>query len=203
MKRWHRSTIAVALGLPMIGVLGFGLTRDPGEIASPLPGREAPEFALPVLTSGEATPLHPKQPPVMDTVRLRDLRGKVVVVNYWASWCLACRDEHPVLQQASAAYADSGVQFVGVVYNDRGNNALKWLREMGPVPYPSVMDPRTATAIDYGVYGVPETFFIGRDGRVAYKHFGPLTPTVMQRQLGALLAEPHPPAAPPQKGNRS
>jgi cytochrome c biogenesis protein CcmG, thiol:disulfide interchange protein DsbE len=82
------------------------------------------------------------------------------------------------------------VHFVGVLYNDQIGNAVRWLRDRGPLPYPSVNDPKARTAIDYGLYGVPETFFIGRDGRVAYKHIGPLNDSVLEAHIGELRAKP-------------
>ena len=186
----RRAVGAVALAIPLLGLLGFGLTRDPGEIISPLPGRAAPSFALPAFTSGEATPLHPDAPPTIDSVRLADLRGDVVVVNFWASWCLSCRDEHEALHRVAARYAGGDVHFIGVLYNDEVSNAVRWLRQQGPLPYPSVQDKGARTAIDYGLYGVPETFFIGRDGVVAYKHPGPVTESLLIAQIEKLRAAP-------------
>ena len=197
--RWRRALVAIALGAPVVGLLGFGLTRDPGVIISPLPGQPAPPFTLAAFSSGEATPLHPMQPPPLDSVSLLALRGQVVVMNFWASWCLACRDEHQALQDVSAMYGGSDVQFLGVLYNDNVASAKRWLRDMGPVPYPSLLDPGARTAIDYGLYGVPETFFIGRDGRVAYKHLGPLTRSVLEQKIQQLRQqslEPGPADAP-------
>ena len=127
---------------------------------------------------------------------LSDLRGKVVVLNFWASWCLACRDEHSTLSSVAEAYAGKGVKFYGVLYNDVPANGTRWISEMGGQSYPSLNDPRTRTAIDYGLYGVPETFFIARDGRVAYKHVGPVTAQVLAYKLDSLLAQPAPGGAP-------
>jgi cytochrome c biogenesis protein CcmG/thiol:disulfide interchange protein DsbE len=164
------------------------LTRDPGEILSPLPGRPAPDFALPTFTSGEATALHPDAPPKVDSVKLADMRGDVVVVNFWASWCLACRSEHQELHRAAARYAKSDVHFLGVLYNDTPSNGLRWLGEYGALPYPSLEDKGSRMAIDYGLYGVPETFVIGRDGRVAYKHAGPITEELLAHKIDSLRA---------------
>ena len=186
--RWRRSLIATAFGAPAIALLGFGLTRDPGVIESPLPGNPAPMFSLAAFSSGEATPLHPVPPPQVDSVSLAALRGQVVVVNFWASWCLACRDEHAALRDVSAQYAGKGVQFLGILYNDNATNALRWLRRMGPVPYPSLDDPGARTGIDYGLYGVPETFFIRPDGQVAYKHVGPVTHELLTTKIDSLRA---------------
>jgi cytochrome c biogenesis protein CcmG/thiol:disulfide interchange protein DsbE len=188
--KWRLAAGAVALSIPAIALLGFGMTRDPGAIDSPLPGRTAPVFSLPAFTSGEPTPWHPGGIPQVDTVRLASYRGDVVVLNFWASWCLACRDEHRSLMEIGSRYVGSDVHFVGVLYNDRTPNAIRWLDERGPLPYPSVNDPNARTAIDYGLYGVPETFFIGRDGRVAYKHIGPLNDSVLLAHISALRGKP-------------
>lgn len=185
---WKRASTAAVVALPIIGLLGYGLTRDPKEIPSPLPGREAPAFSLAVFAQGERAQARA----VGDTVRLADHRGEVVVLNFWASWCLACRDEHQALSQVAEQYAPLGARFYGVLYNDQPANGTRWIAEMGGQSYPSLEDPRTRVAIDYGLYGVPETFFIGRDGRVAYKHVGPVTATLLVAKLDSLLAQPAP-----------
>jgi cytochrome c biogenesis protein CcmG, thiol:disulfide interchange protein DsbE len=188
---WRRALIlTVGVGAPALALLAFGLTRDAGEIVSPLPGRDAPDFALPAFTSGQATALQAKAPPEIDSVKLSDMRGDVVVVNFWASWCLACRTEHQELHRAAARYADSDVHFLGVLYNDTPSNGLQWLETFGALPYPSLEDEGSRTAIDYGLYGVPETFIIGRDGRVAYKHAGPVTESLLSSKIDSLRALP-------------
>jgi len=180
---WKRATLAVIFSLPIIAILAFGLTRDPKAIDSPLPGKPAPAFSLEVFAPGEgATALT-----VGDTVRLADHPAQVMVLNFWASWCLQCRDEHEDLSRAARAFHDQGVRFLGVLYNDQPDFGLRWIQEMGGQSYPSVLDPRTRTAIDYGLYGVPETFLIGRDGRVAYKHIGPITEGLLSHKLDSLL----------------
>lgn len=183
--KWKRGVIAALIAVPSIGLLGFGLTRDPGAIPSPLPGRAAPTFTLPAFTRGDSAP---PSLAVNDSVRLAALSGDVVILNFYASWCLACRDEHEVLRSVAAKYAGTDVHFFGVLYNDSPANAIRWLGEMGSLPYPSLADPHSRTAIDYGLYGVPETFFIGRDGRVAYKHTGPVTQDVLVSKIEALRA---------------
>jgi cytochrome c biogenesis protein CcmG/thiol:disulfide interchange protein DsbE len=184
--RWRLAAGAAALAIPAIGLLGFGLTRDPREIPSPLPGRVAPTFTLAAFTSGSPTAQHPGPIPTVDSVRLANLRGDVVVLNFYASWCLACRDEHAALQRVASQYVGSDVHFVGVLYNDIARAALDWLKDMGPLPYPSLDDPGSRAAIDYGLYGVPETFFIGRDGRVARKHVGPVTDALLTSEIETL-----------------
>jgi cytochrome c biogenesis protein CcmG, thiol:disulfide interchange protein DsbE len=171
---WRHSAIGAMAALPVIALLAFGLTRDPRSIDSPLPGRAAPEFALPIMFSE-------------DSVRLADLRGHVVVLNFWASWCVPCLTEHPVLTDAATAYHDHGVRFLGVLYRDAPENADRWIQRLGGTSYPSAEDEGSRTAIDYGLSGVPETFVIDRDGTIAYKHLGPLTATQLSRYIDAVL----------------
>jgi cytochrome c biogenesis protein CcmG/thiol:disulfide interchange protein DsbE len=182
---WRRAAIATAAAIPLVGLFAYGMTRDPREIPSPLPGKPAPDFALEVFRAADAPATDGPQPG--DTLRSSELRGQVVVLNFWASWCLACRDEHEVLSAMSKAYADRGVRFVGVLYNDRPSLGLEWISQMGGQSYPAVQDPRSRTAIDFGLYGVPETFIIGPDGLVAYKHIGPVTSRVLSEQIERVL----------------
>jgi cytochrome c biogenesis protein CcmG, thiol:disulfide interchange protein DsbE len=173
---WKRSLIGLAIAAPIVALLGYGLTRDPRFIASPLPGKEAPAFALPALDAG-------------DTINLAALRGNVVIVNFWASWCIPCRQEHPVLLEAAERYKGQNVRFVGIAYNDKPENSKQWLEELGQA-YPSLIDDRARTAIDYGVSGVPETFILDKQGVVAYKKFGPLTAAEVKQKVDSLLAVP-------------
>jgi len=182
-----RALIGALAVVPIVLLLQFGLRHDPHEIASPLPGRPAPSFSLPVFVQGTAAE---RLGSSLDTARLAALKGDVVVLNFWASWCLACRDEHPALGEVASRYAGTDVHFFGVLYNDTPRNGREWLDRMGPVSYPSLLDPGARTAINYGLYGVPETFFIGRDGKVAYKHVGPLTPAVLEEKIAALRSAP-------------
>ena len=193
--RWRIAAAAVVLGLPAVALLGFGLTRDPREIPSPLPGRPAPAFALPVFAPG--TPPVGTAPSVGDSIRLASLRGDIVVVNFWASWCLACRGEHASLAAVGAQYAGTDVHFMGVLYNDSPENGVRWIQQLGGQPYPSLQDEGARTAIDYGVYGVPETYLIDRTGHVAYKQTGPVTDSVLIAKIEALRA-----ATPKQVGSR-
>lgn len=181
--KWNRAVIGVVAAIPVVALLGFGMTRDPREIDSPLPGREAPKFSLGIFTVDSGVPKS-------DSIRLAALKGDIVVVNFWASWCLACRDEHHALRDIGAQYRGTDVHFVGVLYNDVAPNGRRWIESMGGESYPSVLDPGTRTAIDFGVYGVPETYFIGRDGRVAYKHTGPVTEEVLVKKIEELRRKP-------------
>jgi len=165
---------AVVVAVALAAWLGWaGLGRDPAAIRSPLLGRPAPEFALRTLGADRM-------------VRLADLRGQVVVVNFWASWCAECRLEHPALSEAWSRFRDAGVVFVGVDFQDDHPSALAYLAERG-TSWPVVADPGSRTALAYGVYGIPETFFIGPDGRIAAKQVGPVTYDQLVREITRLL----------------
>jgi len=158
---WKRSLVAFAAGLPFVALLAFGMTRDPNQIPTSMPGQDAPTFTLPVLNAA-------------DTVSLARHAGEVVVLNFWASWCVPCRIEHPVLLQAASRYADSDVHFYGVVYQDTEDNAQRWLNQLGQ-GYPSLLDPGSRTAVDYALTGVPETYIIDRQGKVVFHRAQPIT----------------------------
>lgn len=170
---WKRLAIPLA-GVPVVALLAFGLTRDPKIIPSPLPGRAAPDFVLSTLNG--------------DTLRLSDLRGQVVLLNFWASWCLACIDEHPLIVATDQRWRDQGLRVVGVVYQDTPGNAQEWMREKGGT-WSNVVDARSRTSIEYGLFGVPETFLIDRRGIIAYKQIGPVTPEVLSHWIPLLLAD--------------
>jgi len=189
---WKRAAIASLFAIPVILLFAWGMTKDPKDIPSPLPGREAPTFTLNVFSPGQP----PLQQSIGDTVKLASMRGEVVVLNFWASWCLACRDEHTTLSEVARTYAGKPVHFYGVLYNDEPANGTRWISEMGGQSYPSLQDPKARTAIDYGLYGVPETFFLDRNGRVAYKHTGPVSAEVLARVVDSLMAAPVGPVAP-------
>ncbi len=158
---------------PLIGLLAFGLTRDPKFVPSPLIGKEAPLFNLDLLNGGRLS--------------LGDLRGKVVVVNFWASWCYpACWNEAPRLEAAWQRYKDQEVVIVGIVFQDTEENTRKFIRRFDK-SYPNGMDPNSRIAIEYGVYGVPETFFIDREGRIAHKHIGEIQSEILTREIEKLL----------------
>ena len=180
---WRRAALASVFVVPVMLLFRAGMRSNPRDIVSPLPGNAAPPFALAVFAPGQP----PLERAVGDTVRLADMRGRVIVVNFWASWCLACRDEHAGLSEVALQYADKPVSFVGTLYQDRTDAGSAWIREMGGQTYPSVDDPRARTAIDYGLYGVPETFFIAPDGRIARKIIGPATPSMLRQVIDSLL----------------
>ena len=170
--RW-RWLLPVA-AIPFLGLLLFGLTRNADFFPTPLIGQPAPDWRLETLEG--------------DTLALAELDGKVVVLNFWASWCVPCRAEHGALLRAARAWPDEDVQVVGVVYNDTRRNAERFLRELGN-DWRHVMDPGSRTAIGYGVYGPPETFFIGRDGRVGAKHIGPVSWDFVRATVDSLRTE--------------
>jgi cytochrome c biogenesis protein CcmG, thiol:disulfide interchange protein DsbE len=154
-------------------LLAFGLSRDPTVIRSPLIGRAAPAFGLRTL---EGTKM----------VSLSDFRGQVVVVNFWASWCAECRVEHGVLTAAWDRYRDHRVVLVGIAFQDRASASRSYLDELGG-DWPQLSDPGDRTALAYGVYGVPETFVIGPDGRVAAKQVGGVTYPWLTAEVERLL----------------
>jgi len=182
---WKRALLSTALiGAPLVALLTYGMTRDPHSIPSPLPGRDAPVFTRAVFAPGADSVL---RLPVGDSVRLAAHRGEIVVVNFWASWCLACRDEHLDLSQTASAFAQKGVHFYGLLYNDQEKNGLRWISDMGGQAYPALSDPGARTAIDYGLYGVPETFVVDQRGLVARKFIGPVNALQLSALLDSLL----------------
>ena len=187
---WKRAVIGALIAVPLLVLLVMEIGKDPRAITSPLPGRSAPPFALAVFSFPTDSSLPRGTPFLRDTVRLDSLKGKVVVLNFWASWCLACRDEHASLSAAALMLRGQDVRFYGVLYQDVPENGRAWIKQMGGQTYEGLYDPGSRTAIDYGLYGVPETFFIGRDGRVAYKHVGAVTTSLVMDTVRALLARP-------------
>jgi cytochrome c biogenesis protein CcmG/thiol:disulfide interchange protein DsbE len=157
--------LGLVVALPLLGVLTANLGRDPRVVDSPLVGRPAPPFTLAPVGGGEA-------------MSLAALRGRPVVVNFWASWCAPCDEEHPVLTQAARSLAGD-VHFVGVVYEDTEPNAAAYLKQRGSA-FPSLVDPGSRTAIAYGVFGVPETYFIDAQGTIVSKFVGPLRPETLE-----------------------
>jgi cytochrome c biogenesis protein CcmG/thiol:disulfide interchange protein DsbE len=173
--RWLRWAMPAAV-LPVLALLTYGFWTDPKEIPSPLLGRPAAAFSL---ATFDGAPLS-----------LEGLRGKVVMLNFWASWCIpACYDEAPALERTWRAYKDKGVMVVGIDIQDKEEAARQFLARFGH-SFPNAPDPRGRVSVDYGVYGVPETFFIDRKGRVRFKHVGALTDEIARRRLDALLGEP-------------
>jgi cytochrome c biogenesis protein CcmG, thiol:disulfide interchange protein DsbE len=168
MKRY---LIPLAIFIALAGFLAVGLKLNPREVPSPLVGKAAPAFSLPLL----------KDPAVQMTAA--QMKGQVWVLNVWASWCVPCLAEHPYVTQL----AKSGVTVVGLNYKDKPQDATGWLARHGD-PYKTIVADRDGrVGIDYGVYGVPETFVIDRDGVIRHKHIGPITPQAVQDKLLPLL----------------
>lgn len=143
--------------------------KDSSVVPSALIGQEAPQTPLPALEGMNLPGFDPAA-----------FAGKVTLVNVWASWCAPCRVEHPVLMQLAK---DGRVEIAGLNYKDKPENARRFLNELGN-PYSMIgTDDAGRVAIEWGVYGVPETFLVGKDGRIAYKHVGPFTPEIMTRQI--------------------
>jgi len=172
---WKRSLIGLGTAVPIILLLGFGLTRDPRQLPNALPGSAAPSFALQVMDRG-------------DTIDIGAHAGDVVVLNFWASWCLECRTEHRDLSETAAAFAGKGVHFYGILYNDNPDSGREWIAMMGGQGYPTLLDPGSRTAIDYGLTGVPETVIVDRRGFVAFKKIGPITKAELTARIEEVLA---------------
>ena len=165
--------VGLLVAIPLVAVLWNGFRYDPRDIASPLIGKAAPDFTLTPLDGGDA-------------VSLSALRGTPVVVNFWATWCVPCQAEHPTLLQLAKNY-DGRVKFLGVVYQDEAENIQKWLAKRGSV-YPQLIDLGSSAAIAFGVYGVPETYFIGKDGIIADKVTGAVDGRAATTLLDTLVA---------------
>jgi cytochrome c biogenesis protein CcmG/thiol:disulfide interchange protein DsbE len=161
--------------VPVLVLLAYGFRTDPREIPSPLLGKPASPFAL---TSFDGKP-----------VSLQALRGQVVLVNFWASWCYpACYEEAPSLERAWKTYKDRGLVMVGVNYQDKEEPAKRFLTQFGHT-FLNAPDPGSRVSVDYGVYGVPETYFIDKKGRVRFKKVGPVSDEMLKEQIERLLAE--------------
>jgi cytochrome c biogenesis protein CcmG/thiol:disulfide interchange protein DsbE len=161
----------MALILVLVAVFGWKLFDGAqGQVESGL----APDFTLSMFDGSQLT--------------LSELRGQVVVVNFWASWCIPCRDEAPILEQTWRRYRDQGVVFIGVDYLDTDKEALAFLEEFN-VTYPNGPDLGTRIARDYRIVGVPETFFIDKEGQVADLEIGPLTEARLVSAIETLLQE--------------
>ena len=170
MRFW----LVIAGFLVLVGLLAFGLRLDPREVPSPLIGKPAPAFELPLLQQPDKT------------FSQKDMLGTGWVMNVWASWCPPCLVEHPVVSEL----ARSGIApVVGMNYKDAREDALPWLKRNGDPFKVIVYDAAGRIAIDYGVYGVPETYVIDRNGVIRYKRVGPLTPEILQKKVRQLIEE--------------
>lgn len=171
MKRF---LIPLGLFVVLAVFLLIGLHRDPSEVPSPLIGKPAPQFSLPRLDDATKN-FGPK-----------DLEGKVWIFNVWASWCVSCREEHPVFVEYARRKT---VPLIGLDYKDKTNDAIAWLSRLGNPYDVSVVDADGRVGIDYGVYGVPETYVIDKAGIIRFKQIGPVTQDVLDKKIIPLIAE--------------
>ena len=171
MKRY---LLPLLVFIALVGFLAVGLKRDPHSIPSPLIDKAAPAFSLPRLDAPT------------ERLSATDLRGQVWLLNVWASWCVACRQEHPLLVELSKTGL---VKMYGLNYKDKRDDALGWLQRLGNPYLQSLSDTEGLVGIDYGVYGVPETFVIDKQGVIRHKHIGPVTEEALRDTLLPLVAK--------------
>lgn len=171
MKRY---LLPLLVFVVMAGFLAVGLKLDPREVPSPLIGKPAPAFDLPQLAAPD------------QRLVAKDLRGQVWLLNVWASWCVACRQEHPLLVEVAKT---GQLKLYGLNYKDKREDALGWLNRYGNPYLQSASDTDGLVGIDYGVYGVPETFVIDKQGVIRYKQIGPVTPEALRDTLLPLVAQ--------------
>lgn len=166
--------IPLAVFVLLVGFFAIGLTRDPREVPSPLIGKPAPQFKLARLAEPERT-FGPEE-----------MHGQVWLLNVWASWCVSCRVEHPLLVEMSQRKL---VPIVGLDYKDQRADGMKWLRTHGDPYLLSAYDDEGKVGIDFGVYGVPETFVIDQQGVIRYKQIGPITREALDKKILPLVKE--------------
>jgi cytochrome c biogenesis protein CcmG/thiol:disulfide interchange protein DsbE len=171
----NRFVLPLIVFVVLVGFLAVGLNLDPREVPSPLIGKPAPAFDLPQLEQPEQI-FSPKQ-----------MLGKVWMLNVWASWCVSCRDEHPVLVQY--ANHEGMPVLVGLDYKDQRADGQRWLSRFGNPYTVSAVDADGRVGINYGVYGVPETYLIDKAGVIRYKQIGPITPDVLEKKILPLARE--------------
>jgi cytochrome c biogenesis protein CcmG, thiol:disulfide interchange protein DsbE len=169
-----RFIIPLGLFSLLVFFLWRGLSLDPRKVPSPLIDKPAPSFALTRLDDPAKT------------IARDDMLGKVWMLNVWASWCVACREEHPTLVEFSKTKV---VPIIGLNYKDTRADGLNWLGRFGDPYQMSIFDQDGRVGIDFGVYGVPETFVIDKKGLIRFKHIGPLTPEIVQTRIRPLLKE--------------
>lgn len=166
--------IPLALFLVLAGFLAVGLNLNPREVPSPLIGKPAPAFELTRLDAPD------------QKLKRDDLLGKVWVLNVWASWCAPCREEHPLVMELARRKI---APVYGLNYKDTRPAGMGFLTQLGNPYEASLFDADGRVGIDYGVYGVPETFVVDKQGTIRFKHIGPLTPEVLEKKLVPLLKE--------------
>jgi len=169
-----RYLLPLAAFIILVAFLLVGLNLNPRKVPSPLIGKPAPVFKLQQLHEPEKI------------LESKDNLGKVWLLNVWASWCASCRDEHPLLVQLAKADV---VPIYGLNYKDKRDLAIQWLDQLGDPYTKSVMDPEGRVGIEYGVYGVPETYVIDKSGVIQYKQIGPVTVDVLEKTILPLVKE--------------
>ena len=171
MIRYIAPLVVFAL-LVLVFVKGLDPERNLNELPSPFLGKDAPEFDLPRLKNLD------------ERVTSQDSAGEVALVNFWATWCVGCRQEHPFLMELSR---ESDIPIYGIDWRDQRQPALQWLEQLGDPYVASGFDVDATTGIDWGVYGAPETFLISKDGRVLHKHLGPLSRRAWEEDFVPLI----------------
>lgn len=171
-----RIFLFILIAGPIVALLTFGLTRDPRELPSTMVGKAAPRFSL--------------KNPDGKTVTLDSLKGKNVIINFWATWCGPCYQEHAVLKTVRKKYDNKNLEILGVVYQDNEKDVKEYLKENGS-PFTVLFDPDNKMGIDYGVGGVPETFFVDKNGIIREKYSGVLTYPYIEFILKKLNEESH------------
>jgi cytochrome c biogenesis protein CcmG/thiol:disulfide interchange protein DsbE len=169
MKRY---LLPLAIFLVLVGFFAVGLNLNPREVPSPLIGKPAPGFTLPVLNAPERK------------ISAQELKGKVWVLNVWASWCVPCQQEHPLITELAKK---GGVPVYGLNYKDKAADAAAWLARFGDPFAATLSDSDGLVGIDYGVYGVPETFVVDSRGVIRLKHIGPVTPEALAKNILPML----------------
>ena len=165
---WRRLVLVALIVGPILGLLAFGFTRDARYISSPLLAKPAAPFTVTLFDGRKIT--------------LDDLRGKAVFLNFWASWCPPCRTEARDLEAAWQKVKDKNMVFIGVALQDLDNNSLEFLKEF-EVTYPNGKDETGKIAVDYGTWGIPESFFIDPQGRITYKHVGAIRASLVLSKI--------------------
>ncbi|MEW6163788.1 MAG: DsbE family thiol:disulfide interchange protein [Pseudomonadota bacterium] len=170
----NKFLLPLGIFIVLVALLAVGLNLNPREVPSPLVGKPAPAFAVPQLHATDKT-FSPK-----------DMLGKVWLFNVWASWCVSCREEHPILVE----FGKTGtVPIVGLNYKDKREDGQRWLARFGDPYLLSAFDADGRIGIDYGVYGVPETYLIDKAGVIRFKQIGPITPEVLEKKIIPLVQE--------------
>ena len=169
----NRFLLPLAIFVLVVGLLGYGLRLDPKLVPSPLIDKMAPPFSLAMLDAPTRK------------LSTADLKGQVWVLNVWASWCVSCRAEHQIITRLAAKNL---VTVIGLNYKDQPEDARNWLEQFGNPYATSVIDLDGRVGIDWGVYGVPETFVIGADGTIKYKHIGPVTDESLNKIILPILS---------------